>query len=177
MNRVVCMLHKLTVLYVKRIQNSIKKSHHFLHTLHNEELHNLHSSPDISGMTRSWRMRWLGNVARIAEVHTKLLWEKCEGRMPLGRPRTRWKNIKSGYVRLEDVCWLHLALDKNRWRAFFKQVIGGNFLCKCKTVSFSRRVPWHQLADLLIVDRGVSVYEVHTDIQKELSSIAGRETD
>jgi hypothetical protein len=35
--------------------------------LHNEELHNLYSSPSIIKMTKSRRMRWAGNVARMGE--------------------------------------------------------------------------------------------------------------
>jgi hypothetical protein len=31
--------------------------------LHNEELHNLHSSPNIIRMIKSRRMRWAGHVA------------------------------------------------------------------------------------------------------------------
>jgi hypothetical protein len=33
--------------------------------LHNEELHNLYSSPDIIRMIKSRRMRWAGHVARM----------------------------------------------------------------------------------------------------------------
>jgi hypothetical protein len=33
--------------------------------LHNEELHNLYSSPSIIRMIKSRRMRWTGHVARI----------------------------------------------------------------------------------------------------------------
>jgi hypothetical protein len=33
--------------------------------LHNEELHNLHSSPSIIRMIKSRRMRWAGHVARM----------------------------------------------------------------------------------------------------------------
>jgi hypothetical protein len=34
-------------------------------TLHNEELHNLYSSPSILRMIKSRRMRWAGHVARM----------------------------------------------------------------------------------------------------------------
>jgi hypothetical protein len=36
--------------------------------LHNEELHNLYSSPDIIRMTTSGRMGWAGHVARMLET-------------------------------------------------------------------------------------------------------------
>jgi hypothetical protein len=35
--------------------------------LHNEELNNLYSSPDIIRQIKSWRMRWAGHVARVGE--------------------------------------------------------------------------------------------------------------
>jgi hypothetical protein len=35
--------------------------------LHNEELHNLYSSPDIIRKVKSRRMRWAGHVARMGE--------------------------------------------------------------------------------------------------------------
>jgi hypothetical protein len=35
--------------------------------LHNEELHNLYSSPDIIRQSKSRQMRWAGHVARMGE--------------------------------------------------------------------------------------------------------------
>jgi hypothetical protein len=35
--------------------------------LHNRELHNLYSSPDIIRKVKSRRMRWAGHVARMGE--------------------------------------------------------------------------------------------------------------
>jgi hypothetical protein len=35
--------------------------------LHNEELHNLYSSPSIMKIIKSRRMRWAGHVARMGE--------------------------------------------------------------------------------------------------------------
>jgi hypothetical protein len=35
--------------------------------LHNEELHNFHSSPSIIRIIKSGRMRWAGHVARMGE--------------------------------------------------------------------------------------------------------------
>jgi hypothetical protein len=36
--------------------------------LHNEELHNLYSSPNIIKMIKSMRMGWAGHVARMGET-------------------------------------------------------------------------------------------------------------
>jgi hypothetical protein len=45
---------------------------------------------------------------------------KPEGKKPLGRPRRRWvNNIRMGLgeVGWDDVDWIGLAQDGNRWRA------------------------------------------------------------
>ena len=57
--------------------------------LHNEELSDLYSLPNIVRVVKSRRMRWAGHVARMGEgkgVHRVLVW-KPEGKRPLGRPR------------------------------------------------------------------------------------------
>ena len=36
-------------------------------SLHNEELNDLYSSPNISRVTKSKRMKWAGDVARMGE--------------------------------------------------------------------------------------------------------------
>jgi hypothetical protein len=59
--------------------------------LHNEELHNLYSSPSIIRINKYRRMRWTGHVARMGEKRTacRKLVGKPEGKRPLGRPRRR----------------------------------------------------------------------------------------
>ena len=62
--------------------------------LHNEELNDLYTSPNIVRMIKSRRMRWAGHVARMEEgrgVH-KVLVGKPEGKRSFGRPRCRWKD-------------------------------------------------------------------------------------
>jgi hypothetical protein len=60
--------------------------------LHNEELHNLYSSPDIIRQVKSRRMMWAGHAARMGEERKvyKVLVGKHAGKRPLGRPRRRW---------------------------------------------------------------------------------------
>jgi hypothetical protein len=73
--------------------------------MHNEELHNLYSSPNIIGMIKSRRMRWAGHVARMGETRNayRILVGKPEGKRPLGRPRRRWvDNIK---IDLREIGW------------------------------------------------------------------------
>jgi hypothetical protein len=90
--------------------------------LHNEELNDLYSLPNIVRVIKSRRMRWAGHVARMGEdrgVH-RVLVGKLEGNRPLGRPRRRWEdNIKMDLQEVgegrED--WMELAHDRDRWWA------------------------------------------------------------
>jgi hypothetical protein len=56
--------------------------------LHNDELHDLYSSPNIVKVIKSRRMRWAGHVARMGEGRGvyKVLVGRPEGKRPLGRP-------------------------------------------------------------------------------------------
>jgi len=59
--------------------------------LHNEELRDLYSLPNIVRVLKLRRMIWAGHVARMGEgrgVH-RVLVGKPEGKRPLGRPRRR----------------------------------------------------------------------------------------
>ena len=90
--------------------------------LHNEELNDLYSSPNILRVIKSRRMRWAGHVARMEEgrgVH-KVLVGKPEEQRPLGRPRCRWAdNIKMDFRKLEGVVgtgwsWLRIGTGGGR---------------------------------------------------------------
>ena len=54
--------------------------------LHNEELNDLYSLPNIVRVVKSRRMRWAGHVARMGENRgvQRVLVRKPEGKRPLG---------------------------------------------------------------------------------------------
>ena len=60
--------------------------------MHNEELNDLYSSPNIARVIKSRRMRWAAHVARMGEERGvyRVLVGKLEGRISLERPRRRW---------------------------------------------------------------------------------------
>jgi hypothetical protein len=96
--------------------------------LHNEELHNLYSSPLIIRIIKSERMRWVGHVARMGpqkNMHT-LLVGKLEGKRQLEKPRRKWAdNIKMNFVEAGwvSVNWIVVAQNKNKLRALVDAVM------------------------------------------------------
>jgi len=123
--------------------------------LHNEELNDLYTSPNIVRVIKSRRMWWAEHVARIGEERGvyRVLVGKPEGKKQLGRPRRRW--VDNIMMDLQEVgCgymdWIGLAQDRDSWRALVSAVMNfrvpwnaGNFLTSCKPVSFSRRILHH----------------------------------
>ena len=79
--------------------------------LHNEDLNDLYSSPNIVRVIKSIRMRWAGHVARIGDRRVVLV-VKPEGK---GRPRHRWEdNIKLDFLKVEcgGMNWIEMAQVK-----------------------------------------------------------------
>jgi hypothetical protein len=92
--------------------------------LHNEELHNLYSSPSLIRMIKSRRMRWVGHVARMGEKRNayRILVGKPEGKRPLGR----WvDNIKMDLreIRCDGMDWIDLAQDRDHMRSLVNTVM------------------------------------------------------
>jgi hypothetical protein len=92
--------------------------------LHNEELHNLYSSPNIMKMIKSRMMKWArGGEKRNAY---RLLVGKSEGNRLLGRPRRRWVyNIKIDLreIGLDGMDLLDLAWVRGQWRALVNTIM------------------------------------------------------
>ena len=96
--------------------------------MHNEELNDLYSSPNIVRVIKSRRNRWTGNVARMGEERGvyRVLEGKPEGKIQIGRPSRRWvDNIR---MDLQEVgCgymdWIRLAQDRDIWRTLVSAVM------------------------------------------------------
>jgi len=96
--------------------------------LHNDELNDLYSSPNIVREIKSRRMRWAGHVSRRGEERGvyRVLVGKPDGRRPLGRPRRRWvDNIRMDLQEVECgyMDWIGLAQDRERWRTLVSAVM------------------------------------------------------
>jgi hypothetical protein len=85
--------------------------------LHNEELQNLYTSPNIIRMIKS-RIRWVGHVARMWAKRNayRILVGKPEGKRLLGRPRHR-------EIGWDDMDWIDMAQDRDQWRALVNMVL------------------------------------------------------
>jgi hypothetical protein len=88
-----------------------------LELLHNDELHNLYSSPSIIRMIKSRRMRWAGHEARMGVKRNAymILVGIPEGKRPLGRPRRWWVgNIKMDHREIgwDGMVWIGLIGSK-----------------------------------------------------------------
>ena len=122
--------------------------------LHNEELNDLYSSPNIVRVIKLRRLRCAGHVARMGEERGvyRVFVGKPGGRRPLGRPRRRWvDNIR---MNLQEVGCGYMAQDRDRWQMLVSAVMNllvlsnaGNFLTSCKPVSFSTRTVHHGVSE------------------------------
>jgi hypothetical protein len=91
--------------------------------LHNYELHNMYSSPNIVRVIKARRLRWPGHVAHMGEGRGvyRVLVGKPKCKRPLGKPRHRWEdNIKLDHreIGINGANWIWLAQDRVQWRAF-----------------------------------------------------------
>jgi hypothetical protein len=96
--------------------------------LHNDELHDLYSSPNIVRVIKSRRMRLAGHVARMGEGRGvyRVLVGRPEGKRPLRRSRRRWEgNIKMDLreIGIDKANWIQLAQDRVQWQAFVNTVM------------------------------------------------------
>jgi hypothetical protein len=85
--------------------------------LHNGELHNLYSLPDIVRQIKSRRMRWAGHVTCTGERRNvyRVSVGKPEGKRPLERQRRRWEDgikmdlSETGWGVWSGLTWLRIG--------------------------------------------------------------------
>jgi hypothetical protein len=96
--------------------------------LHNEELHNLYSSPSIIRMikVKEDKMDWACSTNGEKRNTYMILVGNPEGKRPLGRPRRRWVD----YIKMDlretgwdGLDWIDLAQDRDQWRALVNVVM------------------------------------------------------
>jgi hypothetical protein len=94
-----------------------------------EDLRDLYSSPSITKIIKSRRMKWARHVARIGEKRNahRLLVGKPQEKRLLGRPKRRRldnfkMDIKMG-MGSGGVEWIGLARNRNRFRARVNSVM------------------------------------------------------
>jgi hypothetical protein len=76
--------------------------------LHNEELHNVYSSPNIIRMIKSRRLRWAGHVTRMGETRNayRILWEsQKEGDHQEDQDVGGWNILKWILEREDGMIW------------------------------------------------------------------------
>ena len=75
--------------------------------MHNKELCDLYSSPNIMWLIKSRRMRWAQHVAYMGERRDvyRVLVGKPEVKRQLGRHSHRLENIKINLQEIEWGCW------------------------------------------------------------------------
>ena len=91
--------------------------------LHNEELSDLYSLPNIVRVIKSRRMSWAGHVARMGKERGvyRFLVGKPEGRRTRRRSvdiRMDLQEVECGYMD-----WIGLAQDRDRWRTLVSAVM------------------------------------------------------
>ena len=100
--------------------------------LHNVELKDLYSPPNIVWVIKTRKMRWVGHVACMGKRRGvyRVLVGKREGKRPLGRPGRIWENNIKLY--LLEVMWGYmdstdLAQDRDGCRTFVNAVMNLRF--------------------------------------------------
>ena len=87
----------------------------------NEDIRERLCQPPVSVKLRRARMKWFGHVERMGEERQvkRIMNAEMEGRRPVGRPRTRWKDVLRRDLGSSGLSLSEAAVeaqDRDRWR-------------------------------------------------------------
>ena len=95
--------------------------------VHNEEINDHYSSPNIFRVIKPRRMRWAGHVARMGagKLHPGFWWGNLRERDYLKHPGVGEDNIKMDLQELGcgGMDWIELAQERDSWQAIVNAVI------------------------------------------------------
>jgi hypothetical protein len=135
--------------------------------LHNEELHNFYSSPDIIRQVKSRRMRWAGHVARIAEERnvykvqgSEWILGRWAGGVWIG---SSWLRIGAGGGGLVNTVMNLRVLAPRNWLQFKRSIIKRAVIGKKTTMGFNRHKRHKMLGRIIekLVIPGLRVDKKH----------------
>ena len=104
-----------------------------LRKLHNKELNDLYSSPNIIWVIKSSRVKQAERVPHMGERRGvyRVLVGKPEGKRSPGRSKCSWENNIKMDLQEEDggggMDWIDLAQDRNRWQTLTNVVMTFQF--------------------------------------------------
>ena len=115
---------------LRRIYGPIRVSSDMFRIRYNHELSELYAEPNIVGVYRGNRLRWLGHLERMSEERTakKVYRGEMQGRRMRGRPRrmrgrprSRWKDAVLADLR-EVKGDIRDSADRQKWRSLCSEV-------------------------------------------------------
>ncbi|KAJ4441039.1 hypothetical protein ANN_10888 [Periplaneta americana] len=123
--------------------------------LHNEELHVLHSSPDIIRNIKFRRLRWAEHVTHMGEYRNaySVLVGRPEGKRSLGRSRRRWEDnikmdLRSSQADVRDFLFT-LNLNRDNYQLGTSKI----FLRESEKVKLDYRLHQQIMASIVAIQR------------------------
>ncbi|XP_050509456.1 uncharacterized protein LOC126886518 [Diabrotica virgifera virgifera] len=93
----------------------------------NVELERMYGEPNIVGIVKSQRLRWLGHIQRMPNTRLpkKILTGGIGGKKKKGRPKTRWKkDVEKDIEELKITNWKNKAANRRDWKGIVNQAMG-----------------------------------------------------